>query len=94
MAREVISLDAIRERIEAQIRTNPEFNDVRPLMPHWHEADETGCNWDLNYWNGPAHLALECRKWVQSFVIDLRTKVNTAPPQPFGPGTIEQLPPG
>lgn len=53
MAKEVKSLDELRDMVEALVRKNPEYAEVRPLSAYWHERDKDGCNWNVSHWRGP-----------------------------------------
>jgi len=68
------TIEELHEIIVGLVRANPEFNNVTPHKPYWHEPDEDGCNWDLSSWSGSEILVLEAADFIRADLIELRTR--------------------
>jgi hypothetical protein len=44
----------------------------------WHEPDESGCNWDMDGYRGPANYALEIRVLVNKLRREYRLSAEPA----------------
>ena len=44
----------------------------------WHEPDETGCNWNMSGYRGPANYATEIRVLIDSVRREYRLGANWA----------------
>jgi len=74
------SLDEIRSLIIDEVRRYPEFRDVTPQHPYWHEPDTDGCNWDLSIWQGPVEMVQRAKVAVTPAVQELRRKYRAPTP--------------
>lgn len=70
--RQTKTLNDLRAMIEAEVRKYPDFAEVTPSSPYIHEPDESGCNWDLEHWSGPAELVVVCREAITPAVWQMR----------------------
>ncbi len=60
----------IQDRISEGKELDGDCRDVNVESVYWHEPDETGCNRDLGFFNGPE----ACSGVVGAIVSDLRRR--------------------
>jgi hypothetical protein len=72
--KKIISKEELRDLIVELVRRNPDFVDVMPQYPYFHDRDSEGCNWNLVNWTGPAELAKEAKNFIAEEVVQLRLK--------------------
>jgi hypothetical protein len=72
--KKVISKIELHNLIVELVRRHPDFAEVMPNQPYWHERDSEGCNWDLVDWNGPIELAKQAKNFIEEEVAHLRLK--------------------
>jgi hypothetical protein len=77
--KKIISKEELHNLIIELVRCNPQFADVLPLQPYWHERDSEGCNWDLVSWYGPTELAKQAKYFIAEEVVQLQLKYDLNP---------------
>ena len=56
----------IQSRMDALEEVEEDGEHVFAREVDWHEPDETGCNWNMNGYRGPANYATEIRLLVNA----------------------------
>ncbi len=80
MSRITLSIEEINQMLRAEMRKHEDCAKVSLKSIYWHEPDTTGCNWDVNMWEGDVAEALACKDRILAAVKDLRSRYNI--PQP------------
>ena len=77
MARTEKTASEIRRLIQARIYASADCacRDCHANQVHWHAPDDTGCNWELHSYNGPA----SCAGAIDSIVAELQKQINLVP---------------
>ncbi len=61
MSRQLASNAELTRMIQDRISEGKELDgdclDVNVESVYWHKPDESGCNWNLGFYNGPQHAA-------------------------------------
>jgi hypothetical protein len=76
--KKIISKEELHNLIIELVRRNPDFAEVMPNQPYYHERDSEGCNWNLVNWIGPAELAKQAKNFIEEEVVQLRLKYDLA----------------
>jgi hypothetical protein len=81
MSRITLSIEEINHMIREEMRKHEECGKVSLKSIYWHEPDITGCNWDVNMWEGDVSDALACKDKIIAAVKDLRARYNIPAPE-------------
>ncbi len=81
MAKVQKTAEELHELILGLVRQNPDFNEIEPHKPYWHEPDADGCNWDLTSWSGSGLLVSEAAHSIQDEMRALRMKYDISEPR-------------
>ncbi len=76
MSREIRSIEELNHMLREEMRKHEDCHQVSLRTVYWHEPDTTGCNWDVNMWDGDVDAALACKGRIRDAVADLRTRYN------------------
>jgi hypothetical protein len=76
--KKIISNEELHNLIIELVRRNPDFTEVSPNQPYFHERDIEGCNWNLVRWIGLTALAKEAKNFIAEEVVLLRLKYDLA----------------
>ena len=78
MARELTTKDALKDMIQSAIEKSTDLDgdcrDVIANEAYWHEADHSGCNWDLRSFRGDS----SCAEVVKRIVVEMRERYKIA----------------
>lgn len=77
--KKIISKEELHNLIIELVRRNPDFAEVMPNQPYYHERDSEGCNWNLVNWTGSAELAKQAKNFIEEEVVHLRLKYDLPP---------------
>lgn len=76
MTKKTIVSDELVKLIQDQISNSAELDgdcrDCRVASVYWHEPDESGSNWDMNSFQGPA----TCGNFILAVVAKFKTIYN------------------
>lgn len=81
MDRKTITKADVERRIRKEMTKHPECESVTLLEIYWHYPDETGCNWDVNWWGGPPASKQLCIASIAGAARDLRAKYKIFDPE-------------
>jgi len=74
MTRELTTKDELQDMIQSAIEKSTDLDgDCRDVIAnevYWHEADQSGCNWDLHSFRGDT----SCAGVVNRIVAELRAR--------------------
>ena len=80
MSRRILAAEEINQMIREEMRKHEDCAKVSLRSVYWHAPDITGCNWDVNMWEGDVTDALACKERIIAAVKALRTRFNVPEP--------------
>lgn len=83
MSRITLSVEEMNHMIREEMRKYEECAKVSLRSVYWHEPDLTGCNWDVNMWEGDVADAevLDCKERILPAIKDFRARYNILRPE-------------
>lgn len=76
MSRVTLSIEEMNHLIREEMRKHEACANVSLRSVYWHEPDVTGCNWDVDMWEGDVSNALACKERIIGAIRDLRSHYN------------------
>lgn len=76
MSRVTLSIEEMNQMIRAEMRKHDACGNVSLQSVYLHEPDVTGCNWDVNMWEGDVEETTACKQSILSAIKDLRERYN------------------
>ncbi len=80
MSRRILAAEELNQMIRSEMHKYEECAKVSLRSVYWHAPDNTGCNWDVNMWEGDVSDALACKERIVAVVRDLRARFNVPEP--------------
>lgn len=76
MSRITLSIEEMNAMIRAEMRKHEECGRVSLRSVYLQEPDSTGCNWDVDMWEGEVADTTVCRERIIDAVRDFRARYN------------------
>jgi hypothetical protein len=81
MSRVTLSIEELNQMVRAEMRKHEGCANVSLKSVYWHEPDMTGCNWDVNMWEGDVEDALACKECIIDAIKEMRARYNLLSPE-------------